>query len=62
METTLAANAELIEGIFFGFFFAVLYFAPKVIRNLSGNVAPIEGVVYTNENGSACYCRRNYKF
>ena len=62
METTLAANADLIEGIFFGFWFAVLYFAPKVIRNLSGNVASVPGVVFTNENGSACYRRRNYKF
>jgi len=54
METTLAANAELIEGIFFGFAFAVFYFAPSIIRNLPGNTAANASAVYLNENGSAC--------
>jgi len=52
METTLAANADLIEGIFFGFMFAIFYFAPSIIRKLPFNHTATG--VYFNENGSAC--------
>jgi hypothetical protein len=55
METTITANAELIEGMFFGFFFALCYYAPSILRRIPGNnAACATSNVYTNENGSAC--------
>lgn len=58
---TVINYTELIDGLFYGFMFAALYFAPSLFRKLAGNSAA-EGTVYVNENGSTCYRRRNYKF